>query len=152
MASSTTARPIMNAAELSKHQVQQYGRDYSESCDGYEDMEAEEGRGWHALANWGRDGWDLGTWPYVMIYVRTTSGRFEPHDPGGRHELMQIVEGDRTVYRFVTEADRNAAIDYLFLWYAADKHWAPITCDQREALDIGYPLAIGDKWRGPCTI
>jgi hypothetical protein len=72
-------------------------------------------------------------------------------DPAAEHpfELMQIVEGDREVYAFDSPADRDAATDYLFLWYAADRHWAPITCDQREALDAGYPLAIGDKWRGP---
>ena len=134
-------RPIMTADELRTHKVKSYGRDYAESGDGYEDMEAEEGRGWHALSGWGRDGWDIGTWPYVVIYTRTISAT--------RYEVMQIVEGDRDVYAFDSEADQHAAIDYLFLWYAADKHWAPITCDQRPMLDTGYPLAIGDKWRGP---
>lgn len=138
-------RPIMTRDELKAHHVSDYGRDYSESCDGYEDMEAEEGRGWRALGIWGRDGWDLGQWPYVVIYVKTTGTNFD---------LMQIVEGDRSVYRFDKAEDREAAIDYLFLWYAAGngQHWAPITPEQRELLDTGYPLAINDKWRGPCRV
>jgi hypothetical protein len=144
----TITRPMMTAAELTTHQAAQYGRNYAESDDGYSDMEAEEGRGWHALASWGRDGWDLGTWPYVMIYTRTTSGRFEPHDPGGRWELMSIVEGDRDVYRFVTEADRDAATDYLFLWYAAGQRWAPLGYEDRAKLDAGK-LAVDEKFRGP---
>jgi len=141
-------RPIMTAAELNQHKATEYGRNYSESCDGYEDMEAEGKRGWRAVSSWGRDGWDLGAWPYVVIYTRTASGRFEPHDAAGRHELMQIVEGDRTVYRFITEDDLSAAIDYLFLWYAADHDWAPLTYDQRDALNVGA-LTFDAKWRGP---
>ena len=99
-------------------------------------------------ASWGRDGWNLGDWPYVMIYVRETSGRFEPHHPDGRFELMQIVEGDRTVYRFLTAADRDAATDYLFLWYAAGARWAPLGYEDRLRLDAGE-LTVDEKFRGP---
>jgi len=160
-------RPIMGRAELAQHQVTSYGRDYTESCDGYEDMEAEEGRGWHALAGWGRDGWDLGNWPYVVIYVRNvktcgTCGANLTDGSGdgvnghwanctsnaGRFELMQIVEGDRDVYRFATQDDRNAAIDYLFLWYAAGEDWAPLTWEDRERLDAGG-FTVDEKYRGP---
>jgi hypothetical protein len=131
----------MDKAELQRHQVGKWGRDYTESYDGYSDMEAEERRGWIVVPNWGRDGWDLGHWPYVMFYVRN-------HGDGG-YGLLEIVEGDRTEWRFTSQEDRAAAIDYLFLWYAADHHWCPITTDQRPALEAGYPLAIADKWRGP---
>jgi hypothetical protein len=136
------SRNIITAAELAEHKITAHGRDYRLSDDGYGDREVAEKQGWHAVSSWGRDGWDLGSWPYVVIYIREENGT--------AYEMQQIVEGDHTVYRFSSEEDRNAAIDYLFLWYAADQHWAPITCDQREALDIGYPpLAITDKWRGP---
>lgn len=131
-------RPIMTSAELAQHKVTSYGRNYSESDDGYSDMEAEEKRGWQALANWGRDGWNLGEWPYVMIYVRQDA----------KFKLMQIVEGDRTEYEFASEEERSAAIDYLFLWYSADKRWSPVTWEQRSALDSGL-LTVDDKYRGP---
>ena len=48
-----------------------------------------------------------------------------------------------------SEEDQHAAIDYLFLWYAADQRWAPLNYDQREALNAGT-LTFDEKWRGPC--
>ncbi len=136
------ARPIMTRDELAQHHVKDHGRNYLLSDDGYGDMEVAERQGWHAIPSWGRDGWDLGNWPYVAIYTRETDGKFE---------MQQVVEGDHSVYSFDSAEDREAAIDYLFLWYAAgnSQHWAPITTDQREMLDIGYPLVIPAKWRGP---
>lgn len=133
-------RPLMSAAELATHQVTAYGRNYAESDDGYGDMAVEEDRGWHSCAGWGRDGWDLGSWPYVVIYRRKL--------PDGKFGVMQICEGDRTVYAFTSEADRDAAIDYLFLWYAAGEDWAPLRYDQRAELDEGE-LAVDEKFRGP---
>lgn len=142
----TEARPVMTAAELAEHMTTQYGRNYAESDDGYSDMEAEAGRGWRVVAGWGRDGWDMGEWPYVMVYTRESK-------PGqtAEFELMQVVEGDRTQYSFGTEADRSAAMDYLFLWYAAGERWAPLTGEQREQLDKGE-LTFDPKWRGPCRL
>jgi hypothetical protein len=140
-ATTPASSPRMTKAELAGYLVRQWGRDYSESDDGYSDMAAEEARGWHAVANWGRDGWDLGNWPYVIFYVRTREGGYE---------LLEIVEGDRTLWRFGTPAERERAINYLFLWYAAGERWGPLSADQRSALEVGYPLAIDAKWAGPC--
>jgi hypothetical protein len=86
----TDTRPVMTAAELREHHVADYRRDYNESDDGYSDMEAEEGRGWRALPSWGRDGWDLGKWPYVVLYKRE-------RDDKPRFELMAICEGHEPV-------------------------------------------------------
>jgi hypothetical protein len=141
-------RPLMTAAELREHQATQYGRNYAESDDGYSDMDAEQGRGWHALAGWGRDGWDLGDWPYVAIYTREAGDRGSLFVPGRRFELMQICEGDRTQYAFETRAERDAAVDYLFLWYAAGKRWAPLSYEDRAKLDAGE-LTVDEKFRGP---
>jgi hypothetical protein len=144
----TITRPLMNATELSEHEVTQYGRDYRFSDDGYSDMAFEEKRGWHAIAGWGRDGWDLGNWPYVMIYRREAGDHGSLFVPGRRFELMQICEGDRTAYAFETKADRDAAIDYLFLWYAAGEDWAPLSYEDRARLDAGE-LTVDEKFRGP---
>ena len=105
-------RPIMTAAELRTHQTEQRGRDYAESDDGYSDCEAEERRGWRVVPNWGADGWNLGAWPYVMLYVRDTAscqscganladgsgdgtnGHWSNcASPAGRFGLMQIAKG-----------------------------------------------------------
>jgi hypothetical protein len=132
-------RPIMTKAELDQHHHQRHGRDYEQSDDGYEDMGLAESQGWTTIANWGHDGWDLGEWPYVAIYTRVTSGKFE---------VQQIVEGDHDIYRFDNEDDQHAAIDYLFLWYAAGRPWAPLDFDDRDQLDAG-DLEVNEKYRGP---
>lgn len=140
MSTSTFSRPMMTRAELAQHETCSYGRDYRYSDDGYSDMEYEsKAHGWHPLAGWGRDGWDLGEWPYVAFYVRRDDATFR---------LLQIVEGDRTEWSFATQADLYAAIDYLFLWYAAEEDWSPLTYEQREDLDAGT-LAVDEKFRGP---
>jgi hypothetical protein len=146
----TATRPVMTSAELNGHRVSQYGRDYRESDDGYGDMAAESKRGWQPVSGWGADGWDLGDWPYVVIYVRPARNRFAP-DKSTTFGLMQICEGDRTVYEFTSRADRDAAIDYQFLWYAAGQHWAPLTCEQRAELDAGS-LTVDPKFRGPYSV
>lgn len=132
-------RPLMTAAELREHQTGSNGRNYAEADDGYSDMEAEAGRGWNTVASWGRDGWNLGDWPYVSFQVRERSGQYE---------LQQIVEGDRTRWTFATLADRNAAVDYLFLWYSAGEDWSPVTYENREHLNAGT-LRVDDRFRGP---
>lgn len=137
-------RPIMSAEELRAHHVKDEGRNYLLSCDGYDDMAINEKRGWRTLADWGKDGWNLGDWPFVVISVREVDGKFQ---------LLSVCEGDHTYYSFDTLADREAAIDYLFLWYGAGKSWAervglPITWEQRDALDRGE-IEVDVKWRGP---
>jgi hypothetical protein len=138
----TTRRPIMTAAELAGHHTIAHGRDYTVSCDGEEDMEQAEKQGWTLISSWGRDGWNLGDWPYIAISTRISAGRFE---------LQQVVEGDYDLYQFGSYADLEAAIDYLFLWYAAGSRWAPLNPSDRAALNAGE-LTVDEKFRGPCTI
>ena len=138
------ARPIMTAAELLEHRAHSYGRDYSESDDGYSDMEAEEGRGWTCLSGWGRDGYDLGDWPYVMIYLRR-------YPDNGAMGVMSICEGDRDVYYFTSASDALAAVDYLFIWYGINRGydtWEALGVTSLEALDAGT-LRVPVELRGP---
>ena len=138
----TPTRPVMGRSELIAHRARTYGRDYVVSCDGYDDMELAQSQGWKTHASWGRDGWDLGQWPYVTIHLRTT---------GGRYEVLTITEGDHEVYAFTSEADQHAAVDYLFLWYAAYQEWCPVRGEQgREALDSGA-VDVDAKYRGPSS-
>lgn len=141
-------RPVMSAAELREHKVRDYGRDYSESDDGYGDMQAEQKRGWRQLSGWGRDGWDMGNWPYVAMMTRTSNDgtRGEDGKLARQYEVLTIVEGDRTWYRFDNVVDQEAALDYLFLWYAMSEDWAPKHWT-REALDAGQ-LQVANKYRG----
>lgn len=183
-------RPIMNAAELAQARTGAHGRDYSRSDDGYSDMEVAATEGWRAIAGWGRDGWDLGDWPYVVISVRThrwcevpLCGRtltpsemlsidsdydFVEHDghtirSTRRYQMRQTCEGDTTEYSFATTDDRDAAIDYLFVWYGISKGheewtaaglyqaWGPdgkLLYSARERLDAGT-LEVPERFRGP---
>lgn len=189
-------RPIMTRAELATHQVDQHGRDYSRSDDGYSDMEVAAGEGWSAVSGWGRDGYDLGDWPYVVISVSGQPAKVDVFDldrsAGQRYHfadadkfaafvatlraddrdfyeivqrpylMRQTVEGDTTVYAFDSLEDRNAAIDYLFIWYGIGREYDEWTvrgvssvydCDTgkypaREGLDAGT-LRIPEELRGP---
>lgn len=140
------ARPIMTRDELARHKVDAHGRDYSRSDDGYSDMEVATEDGWSAIAGWARDGYDLGDWPYVVISVRRSIRRLSEG-----YEMRQTVEGDTTVYRFESSEDRNAAIDYLFVWYAIGREYdsfATAGLTSREGLDAGT-LRVPDEFRGP---
>lgn len=134
-------RPIMGAVELATHRLGSRGRDHTVSDDGNDDMYLATRTGWRLLAGWGADGWDLGTWPYVSIQIKERT-------KAPRYLLQSICEGDHDTYGFETDAERDAALDYLFLWYAADNDWAPLTYDQRAQLDEGG-FEVDPKFRGP---
>lgn len=77
--------------------------------DGYDRIEAARRFRWTAIPAWGRDGWDLGSWPLVVVFHRQSPGRFE---------LAENVEGDVTVYCYMTRELRDEATDQLAFW-----HW-----------------------------
>lgn len=85
--------------------------------DGYDTMDVAAARGWRTVSGWGRDGWDLGQWPYVVVYFRERDGAFE---------TAECVEGDAYVRRFPTDELRNAYVDTVAFWYwrhAHDASW-----------------------------
>lgn len=134
----TPSRPIMGRDELAAHRVDQHGRNFMLSSDGYDDMEQNEKHGWHTLGGWGADGWNLGAWPYVAISTRHENGTWD---------VLSVVEGDHDAYRFTTEADQHAALDYLFLWYMQSDHDPAVTVD-RDELDA-CRVTVPDRYRGP---
>ena len=88
--------------------------------DGYDVMSVANRFGWRDVAAWGSDGWNLGDWPYVVIYFRETPG-------GGRsaYQLAYYVEGDVSVYGYATEDERTRATDELafFHWKNRCEKW-----------------------------
>ena len=68
-------------------------------------------RGWHVEPVWGRDGWDLGAWPYVAVglFVDTV------HD---RYAMTTYVEGDVTVQRYGSLGALHVAVNEV-----AEFHW-----------------------------
>ena len=84
--------------------------------DGYDRMTTAAQRGWDAVSAWGSQGWDLGEWPYAVIFHRTRDGA---------NELAENVEGDVTMYSYPTRALRDRATDAMafFHWHLHAEEW-----------------------------
>jgi len=80
--------------------------------DGYDWME-QLPRGWVPVASWGRDGWDLASWPYAIVVEYRNAEQ-------GVYAVGTYVEGDVTVQRFETATEQYEAIDGIaeFYWRA----------------------------------
>jgi hypothetical protein len=83
--------------------------------DGYEFMQkSREQAGWYDVGSWGRDGWNLGVWPLVIVQHR------DPSPLIGTFDVLYYVEGDITIYRYDTREERDAKTDVLFVFHALD--------------------------------
>lgn len=94
--------------------------------DGYDRIEVAHLRGWSAVPAWGLDGWDLGGWPYVVVFHRQRDGRFE---------LAENVEGDVAVWAFPSRELRDAATDRLAFdhWQHESEEWVEGVANVEEA-------------------
>ena len=86
--------------------------------DGYGAIEAARAKGWRPIPSWGRDGWDLGAWPLVIVLFRE---RFS----GRVFEVAEYVEGDVTVRQFATPEARIRYVDGVAMWWwkHRDEEW-----------------------------
>jgi hypothetical protein len=83
---------------------------------GYDVMDVAARHGWHAVASWGQDGWDLGAWPYVIFFTRNR---------GDRWEVAQYVEGDVYAHAYPDQATRDTVLDGSAFWHwrQGEKSW-----------------------------
>lgn len=81
-----------------------YGIDVS-GGDGYDWISRCDDAGWQVPASWGRDGWDVGEWPYQVIAYRDEYP----------FAAMERVEGDLFMWRFDTA---DEVIDLVDRWVA----------------------------------
>ena len=81
--------------------------------DGYDRMTLARRLGWNAIPSWGLNGWDLGSWPLVVIYLR------------GETELAVDVEGDIDIETFPTREERERKTDEIafFYWKSHEEEW-----------------------------
>lgn len=100
--------------------------------DGYERMDAARAEGWTPIPSWGRDGWDLGSWPYVIVYH------------GGETSLAIDVEGDIRIETFATRAERDEKTDRIALM-----HWK--TLEEPWVQGISSFAQMPAELRGPFT-
>ena len=92
--------------------------------EGYDWMESLTGSGWRELAAWGRDGWDLGSWPYIIFAVAQAND-----EHGKLFGYCTYVEGDVAARWYRTREARNQAISKEAFWY-----WASGQADGPEGL------------------
>lgn len=93
--------------------------------EGYDWMESLDGTGWHEVPGWGRDGWDLGSWPYIIFAAAKTED-----ETGKLFGYTTYVEGDVTARWYRSCEARNLAISKEAFWY-----WASGQSDGPEALE-----------------
>ncbi len=81
--------------------------------EGYDRMDFARVRGWEPILSWGLDGWDLGSWPLVIVYHR------------GDTELAIDVEGDITIETFSGREGRDRRTDEtaFFYWKNHGEEW-----------------------------
>jgi len=93
--------------------------------DGFDRIELAIAHRWTAIPSWGLSGWDLGSWPWVVIFHRATRHAYE---------LAHNIEGDVTTYRYPARALRDIATDYLAFvhWKDAGESWV----DAVENVDL----------------
>lgn len=74
---------------------------------------------------WGRDGWDLGCWPYIVFAFAQ-----HPTEAGSSaYGYATYVEGDLAAHWYSTEEARNLAVSKEAWWY-----WCSGQSDGPEAL------------------
>lgn len=67
--------------------------------------------GWHAEPSWGRDGWDLGTWPTIVVALFVD----EEHE---RYAVATYTEGDVAVRHYASRGALYVAVNEV-----AEFHW-----------------------------
>ncbi|GGM45294.1 hypothetical protein GCM10012275_15430 [Longimycelium tulufanense] len=82
---------------------------------GYDWMDAveESGSGWFVVPLWGSKGWNLGSWPHVIVL----------HYNGDEvYGVATYVEGDLTIRAYATPTQREVATDMIahFYWLHND--------------------------------
>jgi len=99
---------------------------------GFEFIDATSRARWVPVNAWGHDGWDLGSWPLVVVTIRNTPDGFK---------VREHVKGDVTEWTFATEAEQLARLDGLAFsyWTQADEVW-------ERGVD---PDNMPDRLRGP---
>lgn len=81
------------------------------SLDGYDWMDAAATTDWHTLSSWGKDGWDAGSWPYVILTI--AAGRDEV---GKFFGMTTFCEGDLETTFYRSQAAHWEAISRWNHW------------------------------------
>jgi hypothetical protein len=125
-----------------------HGRDDAQgySLDGYDWMDEAAHTGWYALANWGKDGWDAGSWPYVIITLAKGSD-----EEGPFYGITTYCEGDlaTTFYRSQLEQWKAITAWNHWNWVMGQSQGPKDLPADLENLDLEiYGRPFGDEYDG----
>lgn len=81
---------------------------------GYDVMEAAHEEKWRAIPGWGKDGYDLGNWPYAIVFFRNRQTQYD---------IIYYVEGDVMMYTTPSEEIRNAIVDEIAFFHWKGEEW-----------------------------
>ena len=101
--------------------------------DGYDWMDQMQEYGWVSIPAWGRDGWDMGQWPYVSYMIRRGDDEWA---------AVNRTEGDLLACWFKTKEAMIAWLDEAAaFWFARSSH---------DSVREDYLANPDDpKWRDP---
>jgi hypothetical protein len=104
--------------------------------DGYSMMAIAEARNWETIGGWGKAGWNLGYWPYVIIFFRDREGFFD---------VLEYCEGDVTMWACPTAEIREEITNGLALYHwKHNEYSAPDAIKEYETLE-----QLPDEYKGP---
>lgn len=106
--------------------------------DGWDWIDALTG-GWAAAGVWGCDGWNLGSWPLVIIAVC----RIDTSN-GAVWGVCTYVEGDLDVTAHLTRDAMIQAVDQI-----AEFYWRHL---EHGPKDLPPKQGLMDHHRGPCNL
>lgn len=94
---------------------------------GYDVMEVVERKRWKPISSWGSEGWDLGSWPYEIVFFRTLK---ETSTTKGTFEVAHYIEGDVTCYSLPNREARYELVNAI-----AFDSWKLSGCDWVEGYE-----------------
>ncbi len=107
--------------------------------DGYSVMDFVRRSHWEAIPDWGQPGYNLGTWPLVIVFWREHNGTFE---------VIEYFEGDTTLYVCPTNLIRCQITDEIayFHWRFTDMEWTQPYPDSEDVpLELKGPYDAKER-------
>jgi len=102
--------------------------------DGYDFIETNRKLGWKPIPAWGRDGWDMGRWPALIVMT---------NDDFTHPRMLVYIEGDVDVTEFDSATDRDAALNEV-----AERFWRAGESDGPKDIAAFRNGQLPDRYRG----
>ncbi|MBX3094410.1 MAG: hypothetical protein KF680_07740 [Cryobacterium sp.] len=102
--------------------------------DGFEFMDANRALGWRQVPSWGRDGYDMGRWPGIVVMT---------NDDYARPRALVYFEGDVQATEFNTVTERDNYLDHV-----AETFWRSGEADGPRDLALFEQGQLPPQYRG----